>query len=133
MARVFKRSVSMLLAIIMVSGLFTVFPVSASAQSTEPSDSAVAALTEIYGGDENRARSDLEAMYASGLIDSDGKMVELDVCEDGESVDLSALATRINNGETVGEITVNGNASSAEQIVQLSQVHTALELASMLD
>ena len=133
MARVFKRSVSMLLAIVMVAGLFTVFPVSASAEGAEPSDSAVAALTEIYGGDENRARSDLEAMYASGLIDSDGKMVELDVCEDGERVDLSALADRINNGESVGEITVNGNASSAEQIVQLTQVQTALEIASMLD
>ena len=124
-----KQIVSLLLVSVMV---FAMLPLSALA-ALSPSDAAVAVLTQMYDGDEKRARSDFEAMYASGLIDSDGKMVELDVCEDGESVDLSALATRISNGETVGEITVNGNASSEEQIVQLSQVQTALEIARLLD
>ncbi|MBR6426724.1 MAG: hypothetical protein IKS28_02740, partial [Clostridia bacterium] len=129
MRKTMKQIVSLLLVSVMV---FAMRPLSALA-ALSPSDAAVDVLTQMYGGDENRARSDFEAMYASGLIDSDGKMVELDVCEDGESVDLSALATRISNGEAVGEITVNGNASSAEQIVQLSQVQTALEIARLLD
>ena len=129
MRKTMKQIVSLLLVSVMV---FAMLPLSALA-ALSPSDAAVAVLTQMYDGDEKRARSDLEALYASGLVDADGKMVELDVKEDGKSVDLSDLANRINNGEKTGDITVNGSASSAEQITQLSQMETALEIASLLD
>ena len=94
---------------------------------------AVTALTELYGGDEEKAKADLEALYASGLIDADGNMVELDVKENGTSVDISSLANRIKSGENVSNITVNGNKVTADKIVQLQQVSSMLEIIQLAD
>ena len=94
---------------------------------------AVTALTELYGGNEEKAKADLEALYASGLIDADGNMVELDVKENGTSVDISSLANRIKSGENVSNITVNGNKVTADKIVQLQQVSSMLEIIQLAD
>lgn len=124
-----KRATSLFLALVMVLSMIP----SVVLAEWSASDKAVSALAKLYDGDEDRAKADLEAMYASGLIDEDGNMVELDVREDGESVELSALTERIASGEDVGELTVNGNAVTAEQITQISQVNTALEIVRQLD
>ena len=123
-----KRVLSMLMALVMVLGMF---PVSVFAEGVP--ETLVTSLTELYSGDETRAREDLEALDAAGLLDENGKLVELDIREDGGSVELSALVERITNGETVGEITVNGNSATSEQIVQISQVKAAIEIAELLD
>lgn len=132
MKRRLKRMTSLFLALVMA---FTMLPLSALAElaAEKPSDAAVSALAKLYDGDENRARSDLEALYASGLIDADGNMVALDIREDGESVELAALTERIANGDSVGAITVNGGDATPEQIVQISQVNAAIEIAQLLD
>ena len=124
------KTLSLLLTLVMLLGML---PAAALAAEEGPSDAAISALTELYSGDENRARSDLEAMYASGLIDESGSMVALDIREGGESVELAALTQRIAAGEDVGAITVNGNAATTEQIMQISQVSAALEIAQLLD
>ena len=59
-------------------------------------------------------------------------MVELDIKEDGEAVTLDDLMAKIANEEEVGDITVNGHASTTEQIAQIQSVKTALEVAKML-
>ena len=120
--------------ILVLAMLISTFPVaSLTALAAGVPDSLVTSLAQFYDGDEDRARADLEAMYAAELLDDDGKLVDLDIREDGESVELDALAERITNGETVGEITVNGNEATAEQIVKISQVKAALEIAALLD
>ncbi|MBR1762405.1 MAG: hypothetical protein IJ731_03465 [Eubacterium sp.] len=95
--------------------------------------SLVTSLTELYSGDETRAKEDLEALNSAGLLDDNGKLVDLDIREDGKSVELGALNQRITNGEKVGKITVNGKSATAEQISQISQVNAAIEVAELLD
>ena len=70
MTKVLKKSVSLLLAVVMVVSLFTIIPVSAATD-----EDLVDALAALYDGDEERAKSDLEAMRASGLIDDDGNIL----------------------------------------------------------
>ena len=125
---VWKRAMSLFMALTMVLGLFPATVFAASVPET-----LVTSLTELYSGDETHAREDLEALSAAGLLGDDGKLVDLDIREGGESVELSALAERIADGETVGDITVNGNAATSEQIVQISQVKAAIEIAELLD
>ena len=72
-------------------------------------------------------------MQDAGILDANGKMVDLDLRENGESVSLAALTTRIVNGETVGNITVNGKETTPEQVMKISQVSAALEIAELLD
>ena len=86
------------------------------AMSTEFSDKLVASLADLYDGDTARARQELEALYEAGVIDENGDMVELDIKEDGESISLDDLMAKIANKEEVGDITVNGHASTTEQI-----------------
>ena len=124
-----RRIGALLLTLVMV---FTMLPASALA-AKGPSEKLVSSLAEVYGGDAERAREDLEALYAAGIIDENGDMVALDVRVDGASVELDALARRIAAGETVGAITVNGNDAAPEQIVQISQVNAMLELLRLLD
>ena len=125
------KALSMLLTLVMVVSMVPVTAISAFADGVP--ETLVTSLTELYSGDETRAREDLEALTTAGLLDDSGKLVDLDVREDGESVELAALSERIMGGESVGEITVNGNAATTEQIVQISQVKAAIEIAELLD
>ena len=117
---VLSRAFSLFLALLMVLGTVPVTVISAYAEAAP--EMLVTSLTELYSGDETRAREDLEALSAAGLLGADGKLVALDIRENGESRELSALAERIAKGETVGEITVNGNAATPEQIVQIAGI-----------
>ena len=125
------RALSALLTLAMVLGLFPATAMPAFAGGVP--ETLVTSLTELYSGDETRAREDLEALNAAGLLGDDGRLVDLDLREDGERVELEALTERIASGETVGEITVNGSAATSEQIVQISQVNSAIEIAGLLD
>ena len=111
--------------------MLSVVPVIAFANNVPKS--LVTSLTELYSGDETRAKEDLEALNSAGLLDNNGKLVDLDIREDGKSVELGALNQRITNGEKVGKITVNGKSATAEQISQISQVNAAIEVAELLD
>lgn len=135
MTKMIKRSVSILLTIVIISSLFTNIPMTAYAESDGSlvDEKLVDQLTTFYDDDETRVRSDLEAMYASGLIDEEGSMVSLDICEDGTPVELNALVERISNGETTGKLTVNGNETTSDQILKISQMKAALEVAQLLD
>ena len=129
--RVSARILSWLLVLAMLVGMV---PSSVmTARAAEVPEMLVTSLTELYSGDETRAREDLEALNAAGLLGDDGKLVDLKIRENGESVELDALAKRISDGEAVGEITVNGNTATAEQVVKISQVNAALEIAELLD
>lgn len=125
------KALSVLLVLAMLIG--TIPAASLTALAAGVPESLVTSLTELYSGDEAHAREDLEALSAAGLLDDEGKLVDLDIRENGKSVELTALAERITNGETVGEITVNGNAATTEQIVKISQVKAALEVAQLMD
>ena len=127
MAKRMKQTVSLLLALVMV---FTMLPITAAAEMNE---TLVNRLTSVYGGDEQRARSDLDLLYDAGIIDEDGNMVALDVREDGASADLDALAQRIAKGDSVGALTVNGTAVSAEQILQIQQIRSLLDTVRLLE
>ena len=92
----------------------------------------VTSLDDLYD-DETRAQEDIAAMKEAGILDANGKMVDLDIRENGASVSLAALTTRIAAGESIGEITVNGNVATAEQVMKISQVSAAVEIAELLD
>ena len=121
----------MLLSLVMVALMIPATVISAFAGGMP--EMLVTSLTDLYGGDETRAREDLEAMKDAGLINDKGEMVDLDIRENGESVELWALVQRILANEKVGEITVNGNAATTEQIVKIAQVKSAIETAALLD
>lgn len=125
------KALSVLLVLTML--ISTIPATSLTALAEGVPEALVTSLSQLYDGDEERARADLEALYATGLLDDEGKLVDLDIREDGESVELDELAERITNGETVGEITVNGNDATPEQIVKISQVKAALEIAALLE
>ncbi|MBQ9511492.1 MAG: hypothetical protein IJR55_07370, partial [Clostridia bacterium] len=128
---VLTRVTSMLLALVMVILMIPATVIHAFAESMP--EKLVNSLTELYDGDEARARADLEALHAAGIVDENCKMVDLDIRENGKSVTLSALTNRIAKGEDVGDITVNGNAATAEQVMKISQVSAAIEIAELLD
>ena len=128
---VLSRVLSLFLALILALGTVPATVISAYAEGAP--EMLVTSLTELYSGDETRAREDLEALSAAGLLGADGTLVALDIRDNGESVERSALAERIAKGEAVGEITVNGNAATAEQIVQIQSVQAAIEIAELLD
>lgn len=133
MKKVFKQSVSFLLSFIMIVSVFTIIPVTVGAESSDRYDKVVAALTQLVDGDEERAKEIMESLHASGLVDEDGNMVDLDVREDGRSVSLSELTSRINSGDKVGDITVNGNAATTDQVVQIQQVDSLLDIIQQID
>ena len=128
MQKALKKTLSILLALLMLLS-----PLSVSAVAAGVKDTLVSQLASLYDGDVDRARSDLAVLYDAGIIDEDGNMVALDVREDGAPVELDDAAQRIANGETVGELTVNGNAASPEQIVQIQQVSSILEMLRLID
>ncbi len=107
-------------------------PGMALAVNAEVSEKLVNSLTNLYDGDTERARQELEALYEAGIIDENGNMVELDIREDGEAVTLEDVTARITAGEEIGDLTVNGYASTQEQLVQIQSVKNALEIAKML-
>ena len=123
-----KRMASLFLALVMI---VTMLPTPALAD--EVSDSLVTSLAAAYDGDEARAREELEALHGAGIIDADGQMVPLDVREDGERVELDAVAQRIAGGESVGALTVNGNAAAPEQLLQIQQVKGLLDVVRLMD
>ena len=125
MKKVFKQSVSFLLSFIMIVSVFTIIPVTVGAESSDRYDKVVAALTQLVDGDEERAKEIMESLHTSGLVDEDGNMVDLDVREDGRSVSLSELTSRINSGDKVGDITVNGNAAADSAGGQSAGYHSA--------
>ena len=133
MKKVFKQSVSILLSFIMIVSVFTIIPVTVGAESSDRYDKVVAALTQLVDGDEERAKEIMESLHTSGLVDEDGNMVDLDVREDGRSVSLSELTSRINSGDKVGDITVNGNAATTDQVVQIQQVDSLLDIIQQID
>ena len=128
---IWRKALSLLLALLMVAEIVpsAVFPASAAGVPEQ----MVTSLAQVYDGDEQRARADLESLYAAGLIDDEGNMIDLDIREDGKRASLSALAERIANGETVGEITVNGKAVTPEKLMQLQQVSSMLEVLRLID
>ena len=128
MQKVFKRSLSILLALLML-----VSSLSVSAWAVVFDDSLVQSLAAVYDGDEARAREALEALYEAGIIDKDGNLVKLDVREDGKKVELDEVAQRIANGEAVGALTVNGHDATPEQLLQIRQVKSLLEIIKLMD
>ena len=128
MQKALKKTLSILLALLMLLS-----PLSVSAVAAGVKDTLVSQLASLYDGDVDRARSDLAVLYDAGIIDEDGNMVALGVREDGAPAELDNVAQRIANGETVGELTVNGNAVSPEQIVQIQQVSSILEMLRLID
>jgi len=117
----------------MIVSVFTIIPVTVGAESSDRYDKVVAALTQLVDGDEERAKEIMESLHTSGLVDEDGNMVDLDVREDGRSVSLSELTSRINSGDKVGDITVNGNAATTDQVVQIQQVDSLLDIIQQID
>ena len=83
--------------------------------------------------DKERADDIIETLQETGIVDKNGKMVDLDVRENGERTSLSALANRISKGEATGDLTVNGNSASRSQVVQLESMRQQLETANLLD
>ena len=117
----------------MIVSVFTIIPVTVGAESSDRYDKVVAALTQLVDGDEERAKEIMESLHTSGLVDEDGNMVDLDVREDGRSVSLSELTSRINSGDKVGDITVHGNAATTDQVVQSQQVDSLLDIIQQID
>lgn len=110
-----KQLMALFLSLVMVIGMLPT-PALAAMAAAGVSPTLVSSLAKAYGGDETRAREELEALYDAGIIDGDGNLVSLDVRENGEGVELGALAQRIAGGEEVGAITVNGHDATTEQI-----------------
>lgn len=124
-----KKLMSSILALTMAMG-FT--PGIALAASESVDEKLVKSLAKLYDGDDERARQELAALYQAGIIDENGNMVELDICEDGEAVSLEDICARINAGEEIGDLTVNGHAATQEQLCKIQAVGNALEVAKML-
>lgn len=125
---IFKKFLCMLLVLALVPVSLPPLPAAAAVDET-----LVTSLAEVYGGDEERAQDALDLLCDAGIIDESGNMVYLDIREDGEYADLTELAQRIEDGEYVGDITVNGKEISEEQLVKISEVQNALELLRLLD
>ena len=125
----FKRMLSLLIALIMV---FSMIPLDVFAKDSF--DSRLEdLLTTLYGGDEQRAKGYLESLREAGIIDESGRMVDLDVREDGRPVELKELAQRIVSGEETGAITVNGKTAEPSQIADIQQVSTLLDIIRLMD
>ena len=124
-----KKLMSSILALTMAMG-FT--PGIALASSESVDEKLVKSLAKLYDGDDDRARQELAALYQAGIIDENGNMVELDIREDGETVSLDDICTKINAGEEIGDLTINGHAATQEQLCKIQVVKNALEVAKML-
>ena len=124
-----KKLMSSILALTMAMG-FT--PGIALASSESVDEKLVKSLAKLYDGDDERARQELAALYQAGIIDENGNMVELDIREDGKTVSLDDICTKINAGEEIGNLTINGHAATGEQLCKIQVVKNALEVAKML-
>lgn len=127
MSRVWKRITAMFLALVMV------IPTMPAQTYAAMDDDDILASDTAYDEDIDPAKEDMEVLEAAGIADETGSMVDLDIREDGNSVELSELTNRIASGKTVGAITVNGNDATPEQILKIGQVQSELELAKLLD
>ena len=128
------KALSLLLALVMVLGMFPASVLAADGVDDSLVTDLAKVYEEFYGDeDDSRAREDLNALYEARLINADGSMVSLDIRAGGVKTDLADLVSRITSGEDVGDITVNGNNATAEQILQIQQVDTALEIVRLLD
>ncbi|MBR5987139.1 MAG: hypothetical protein IK037_01090, partial [Clostridia bacterium] len=127
-----KKTLILVLAMVVVIGLMVGMTMLVKEKTVAASRMTITSLNDLYD-DDTRAKEDIAAMQDAGILDANGKMVDLDLRENGESVSLAALTTRIANGETVGNITVNGKETTPEQVMKISQVSAALEIAELLD
>ena len=82
--------------------------------------------------DKERADDIIETLQETGIVDKNGKMVDLDVRENGKRTSLSTLANRISKGDATGDLTVNGKSASRSQVVQLESMRQQLETANLL-
>ncbi|MBO4518458.1 MAG: hypothetical protein J5704_00300, partial [Paludibacteraceae bacterium] len=130
-----KKTLILTLVMVVIVALMVTCAVIGRNKSTSPTDSpsmTITSLSDLYDND-TRAQEDIATMQDAGILDKNGKMVDLDIRENGARVELAALTTRIANGETVGNITVNGKETTPEQVMKISQVSAALEIAELLD
>ena len=101
-----KRTLVMVLCVTVIAAMLVATAITASQKNDSFSDNVViTSLADLYDGDEAKAREQLQTLYESGLVDENGQMVSLDVCENGKSVDLRTVAMRIAMGESVGTLT----------------------------
>ena len=126
--KTFKKALSILLAVLMLLSSLSV-----STWAVVFDNSLVKGLASLYDGDEARAREALEALYEAGIIDKNGNLVALNVREDGKKVELDDVAQRIANGESVGALTINGHDATPEQLLQIKQVKSLLEIIKLMD
>ena len=66
-------------------------PGMALAVNAAVNENLVTSLAELYDGDTERARQELEALYEAGIIDENGNMVELDILSFGIPIPVSAM------------------------------------------
>lgn len=127
MRKGWKRITAIFLALVMMVPSIPVQTLAAM------DDDDILAPDTAYDEDIDQAKEDMEVLEAAGIADETGSMVDLDIREDGNSVELSELTNRIASGKTVGAITVNGKSATPEQILKIGQVQSELELAKLLD
>ena len=126
-----KRALSLAMALTMAA---QAVPYAGFVAGAAVSESIVKKLADTaYNGNLDTARAKLEALQRAGIIDENGNMVNLDIREGGTAVTLADAVTRINAGETVGDITVNGHACSHSQLAQIYQVKTMLDMLQLMD
>ena len=82
---------------------------------------------------EERAKNIIETLQDAGIVEKNGKMVDLDVRENGKRTSLSALANKILRGESTGNITVNGNSVTPNKILQLQQASSMLDTIDLIN
>ncbi|MBR5987774.1 MAG: hypothetical protein IK037_04325, partial [Clostridia bacterium] len=120
------------LAMVVVIGLMVGMTMLVKDKTVASSGTTAASLDDLFD-DGSLAKDGIEALRAAGLIDENGKMVDLEIRENGKDVELASLATRIASGDEVGEITVNGNAVTTDKIMQLQQVSSSLDVIDLMD
>ncbi len=125
-----SRFLSILLTLVMLLGLI---PPTALRASADVRKSVVTTLAEVYDGNEEKAREILDALTEAGILDEQGNMAALDIREDGRSISLDDVVSKISAGESVGALRVNGHEVSREQILEIHQVRNTLEIVKLLD
>jgi len=128
-----RRASTMLLTVMMIGSMLLASLMPLTTKGANQPQAAISSLSSLYDGDEDRASDQLQTLYEAGLVGKDGKMVALDVRQNGKQVDLQSLAMHIAQGGDYGLLTVNGKSVSAEQVIKLEMMREELELASLLN
>ena len=74
------------------------------------------------GFSRDQAQKDLQDLCDAGLIDWNGNFIALNVYENGQKANLDKLIERIEKGQMVGSLKVNGHAVTSMQIVKIQLV-----------